>query len=125
MSEPTADKPTILDEAKQIVYIDKRDECGGIVPGMRVTAALWNAYLKGLSGRDIGPHDVATMMILLKVSRAVFSPSKRDHWVDIAGYAAVAAECTSDAMIEAAGLKISEERRITCGDCIFVLCRGK
>lgn len=38
-------------------------------------------------------RDVAMMMILLKVARDVSGESKRDNLVDIAGYAACAAEC--------------------------------
>ena len=37
-------------------------------------------------------HDVAAMMILLKVARLATSPDKWDNWVDIAGYAALGGE---------------------------------
>ena len=50
---------------------------------------MWSAYL----GVDIEQHDVAAMMALLKVSRIRWSPTKRDHWQDLAGYAACGWDC--------------------------------
>lgn len=47
-------------------------------------AQLWSAYLS----REIGPQDVAVLLMLLKISRLSRSPETFDHWVDIAGYAA-------------------------------------
>lgn len=51
-------------------------------------ANLWSAYL----GLDLGAVDVAMMMVLFKVARAQSNPQNEDNWVDIAGYAACAAE---------------------------------
>lgn len=48
------------------------------------TAGMWTAYL----GVPVEMHDVAAMMILLKMARARYSPTHGDHWVDAAGYAA-------------------------------------
>ena len=36
----------------------------------------------------ISPADVAAMMIMLKISRARQTPTHKDSWVDMAGYAA-------------------------------------
>lgn len=41
----------------------------------------------------IEPHDVGWMMILLKASRSTVSPSKMDHPIDAAGYAACIGDC--------------------------------
>ena len=35
-------------------------------------------------------------MILLKISRLAHSPGEMDHWVDIAGYAAIGAEIAGE-----------------------------
>ena len=53
-------------------------------------AALWEAYL----GYPVTPHDVAMMMALLKVARARNSELNPclDNYIDMAGYAACAAE---------------------------------
>ena len=39
---------------------------------------------------------IANMMILLKVARLKSSPSHKDSWVDVAGYAACGAECSDN-----------------------------
>lgn len=57
-----------------------------------VIANLWTTYL----GLPITPRDVCTMMILLKVARISLGFSVEDSLVDIAGYAACAAEHGED-----------------------------
>ena len=49
-------------------------------------ASYWSMYLNHV----IAPRDVALMMLLLKISRAESSPNHRDHYIDMAGYAALA-----------------------------------
>ena len=51
-------------------------------------ARLWRAYL----GVAVNAQDVAMMMVLFKVARAKSAPGHGDNLVDIAGYAACAAE---------------------------------
>ncbi len=51
-------------------------------------AKLWSIY----KGTDFTPTDVAMMMALLKVAR-IKSGATEDSFVDLAGYAACAAEC--------------------------------
>ena len=51
-------------------------------------ARLWTDYLD----TPINAHDVAMMMVLFKVARAKSNPGHADNLVDIAGYAACAAE---------------------------------
>lgn len=51
-------------------------------------AALWSAYL----GIVITSDQVALMMVLLKVARTKTGRLNRDDYLDMAGYAGVAAE---------------------------------
>lgn len=53
-------------------------------------AELWTAAF----GWDVTPRQVALAMVLLKVARDTHRP-KHDNLVDIAGYAALAAEVTA------------------------------
>lgn len=53
-----------------------------------VIAKLWSAYLS----RPISESDVCALMILLKAARLSANYSSTDSLVDIAGYAACAAE---------------------------------
>jgi hypothetical protein len=55
-------------------------------------ATLWSAHL----GRSITPHDVALMMLLLKVARTAGGTFNPDNYVDAAGYAGIAAELAGD-----------------------------
>ena len=56
-------------------------------------AAFWSAYLD----HPITAHDVAIMMILVKVARTKNGTINLDNYVDVAGYAGVAAELVSHA----------------------------
>lgn len=81
----------VLRTAESLVNGSRNAEYGSPTQDFERTAALWTAYLDGRS--EIRPHDVAVMMILLKVSRLTWSPAKEDSWVDLAGYAACGFEC--------------------------------
>lgn len=79
----------VLDRAKAIVMGERNTQYGIPEDSFSMIAKLWTAYL----GNDIGPEDVAIMMMLLKVARLSGSGYQNtDSWVDIAGYAACGAE---------------------------------
>lgn len=78
----------LLDETKRIVCGDWDRQYGHPEDAFRVIAEFWTCYL----GTEITASDVCDMMILLKVARNSFK-QKHDNLVDIAGYAACAAEC--------------------------------
>lgn len=89
----------VLEEAKKAVCQDRNDQYGKPENNFNIIANLWCEYLRGC-GADIDflePHDVAAMMILLKLARVLSVPAIHkpsfDNFVDIAGYAACAAEC--------------------------------
>ena len=81
-------RQVVLDTARGLVLRDRNQDYGSPEDDFRRTAAMWSAY----TGHQFTPHDVAVMMILIKVSRLSESPGKLDHWVDIAGYAACGGE---------------------------------
>ena len=78
----------LLDEAKKIIGSDRNLDYGRPENNFAVIAALWTAY----KDVEFDAHDVAVMMVLLKVARIKTSPGKTDHWVDIAGYAGCGGE---------------------------------
>lgn len=53
-------------------------------------AAFWSTYL----GRKILPHEVADLMLLVKVARNMESPTNYDNTLDAIGYAALSYELT-------------------------------
>jgi uncharacterized protein DUF6378 len=78
----------ILRTAATYVTQDRQTDHGPPEANFLKIAHLWASYL----GIGISSHDVALMMILLKVARANGTPSHLDNWVDIAGYAACGGE---------------------------------
>ena len=76
----------ILDEAKDI--LDERGlDYGHPAVNIKRIAQLWSSYF----GREIDPLDVCICMALVKISRIVETP-KRDSFVDLVSYAALAGE---------------------------------
>lgn len=82
-------------------------EAAGIVEGARNTthgekersfeaiAQLWNAYLatrKNPNVVGVSAVDVAWMMAIMKIARSQQGTPVRDHFLDCAGYAAIAGE---------------------------------
>jgi len=95
--EQTSLRRSVLMEAADLVDGDRNNQYGDPIGDFRCTADMWSAYLRR---RDdvpanfaLSPHDVAAMMSLLKISRIGWSPQKRDHWADLAGYAACGFDC--------------------------------
>lgn len=87
----------ILKEADGLINGDRNDTYGDPIDDFTTTADLWTTYIRRVVDRrqssQLKPHDVAAMMLLLKVSRLMWSPEKRDHWVDAIGYAACGWDC--------------------------------
>lgn len=77
-----------LDTAKVLVNGDRASDYGDAYENHQRIASLWSTYL---SDRPLTARDVAHMMILLKVARLMHSGND-DCYVDISGYAALAAE---------------------------------
>ena len=82
------ERELLLDEAATLVSSDRNKDYGDPKDNFEDTAALWSTY----KGVTFTAHDVAVMMILVKVGRLSTSPGKWDNWVDIAGYAALGGE---------------------------------
>lgn len=83
----------ILDEAIRITSGARRRDYDKATPNHERIAGAWNWYIRSRKGAndELSALDVAQMMILLKIARACFTPT-RDSYVDIAGYAKCAAQ---------------------------------
>lgn len=86
--ENVSTRRQILESAIQCVCSDREAQYGSPEDSFNRIAKLWTAY------NDIPytAHDVAMMMSLLKVARIAEGRFKDDNYVDLAGYAACAAE---------------------------------
>jgi hypothetical protein len=84
-----------LKTANYLINGERDVQHGSPIANFSSTAGMWTEYLaeRLAPGVRLEPHDVAAMMVLLKVSRLRASPGKEDHWVDIAGYAGCGMEC--------------------------------
>lgn len=89
LAKTKTNREQLLDEAKAIVCGDRDQQYGTPEDNFEIIAKLWSAYLEG----SVTPFDVAMMMVLFKVAREATGQNKRDNLIDIAGYAACAAEC--------------------------------
>lgn len=83
-----------LDEAKALITGDRNNAYGPPWQDFSRTAGALNAYgYAGPEGRELESHDVAIFVMAVKLSRLMWTPTKRDSWVDIAGYAGCGLEC--------------------------------
>lgn len=78
----------ILKKASEAISGERDEHYGSPEDNFGRIADYWSVYLNN----TLTQTDVANMMILLKVARAMNDASHEDNWVDIAGYAACAGE---------------------------------
>lgn len=87
----------ILSDVAALVAGDRNATHGTKEKNFGSTADLWDAFLRNRpGGREAGikPSDVALMLALVKVSRSISGHPILDHYMDMAGYAAIAGELT-------------------------------
>ena len=89
----------ILDTAIKTVCEERQDSYGKPEDNFAIIAGLWSGYLGDVM---LEAEDVAIMMILLKIARIQTGTFKPDNYIDIAGYAACAAEVAGGAETEPA-----------------------
>lgn len=85
-----------LQEADNLVNGDRNTHYGTPTENFTNIAALWSVQLGHKLNAPITAGEVSALMISLKLARSIASPNKRDHWVDMAGYAAIGAEIAED-----------------------------
>ena len=99
----------LLKHAEELVYGEREGQYGTPMNMLTRIAEYWTTYLGFSADIALNPHDVAAMMILLKVSRMKGSGATTDTWADIAGYAAIGAEVQDMAVgVELDGITTTE-----------------
>ncbi len=84
-----------LEQAQQLINGDRKSDYGDAYLNHQRIADLWTIYLSRSAAIELSPTDVAVMMMLLKIAR-VMNQHKDDSYVDICGYAALAAEMSQN-----------------------------
>lgn len=102
-SQPVRDlvhRSEILQKANEAVTSTRNASYGEPQDDFACTSELWDSYITRITQVRgiplIRPSDISAMMILLKISRLANSPGDTDHWIDIAGYAAIGAEIAAE-----------------------------
>lgn len=87
----------LLEKAIEITEGARQQHYGTPEDNFSRIAEYWQTYLRQTQLIDgqiiICPHDVAVMMILMKVARLAADHLHDDSWLDIAGYASCGSEC--------------------------------
>jgi hypothetical protein len=98
----TNPRTSLLQEAESLVNGARDQQYGDPNDDFRKTALMWNVYINAIRKErpHLLPHDVAVLMMLLKISRIAWSPDKRDNWADLAGYAACGWDCVESTYSE-------------------------
>jgi hypothetical protein len=81
-----------LKEALKILRGPREKEYGDKQTNHTNIANLWSVYLD----KNITAHDVAMLMLLLKVARTKSPNPTKDTYVDMVGYSAIAGELADD-----------------------------
>lgn len=89
----TSPRASACDEGKQLITGDRNNAYGPPTQDFMRTAAMASAFGFQVNGKQLDSHHVAIFMILLKMSRLAWTPTKRDSWVDTIGYAGCGFEC--------------------------------
>ena len=76
----------IVTKALKLITGERQEEYGAPERNFTVIANLWNAYLAGID-HLLTPADVASMMLLFKMSRNMTGSVKQDTDIDLIGYA--------------------------------------
>jgi hypothetical protein len=82
----------VCQRAADLVDGDRASQYGDVRSAHSRIAALWSVHLEHV----VTPHDVALMMLLLKVARTAGGTFNPDNYIDAAGYVGIAAELAGD-----------------------------
>jgi len=82
----------ILDEAKRLTESDRQEVYGSPLANHARIASFWTTYLEV----EITPSQVAIMMGLVKVARLIQSAEHLDSFIDLAAYASIAGELSTN-----------------------------
>lgn len=94
-------KEKILEEAASNISGARNETYGPPIEDFECQAVMMSAYLTRVNGYlvTVRASDIASLMIIVKLARQAHA-SKRDNWVDIAGYAGCGGEVNDTELVE-------------------------
>ena len=82
----------ILAEADRLTHGDREKYYGSALSNHQRIASLWSTFLQ----TDVTPAQVAICMGLVKVARLIETPDHLDSFIDLAAYASISGEISTD-----------------------------
>jgi len=93
-SRKQSERAEVLTDASAAITGDRNNSYGPPDQDFSRTAGALNAFgYRGPDGRMLKGHDIAIILMTVKTSRLMWTPTKRDSWLDIAGYSGCGYEC--------------------------------
>lgn len=99
---------TTLKTAIGLIEKNRDKDYGDKYVNHKNISKLWSIFLN----KEISPHDVAICMALIKIARMKHS-HKKDNYIDLAAYAAIAYEVHKKDQLESASFPIKHMRDST------------
>lgn len=81
----------VIEELAQTLA-SRGEDYGSMYENHERIAVIWTVIL----GKEVTADQVALCMAGVKMARLIQSPNHNDSWLDLAGYAAVGAECADE-----------------------------
>jgi len=78
----------ILKTAIRLINGDRAEDYGDAYENHKRIAELWSVVF----GIKVTVYQVVLCLILLKIARLIYSPTKKDSWIDVAGYSGIGGE---------------------------------
>jgi hypothetical protein len=88
----------VLKKADKYINGDRAKDYGNAFENFTRISEGWQLIIREANATTgyVTPRHVALLMIWLKMARLLHDLDNDDSWVDIAGYAALGAECTDN-----------------------------
>ena len=96
----------IIDEAKRLITKERADAYGDYNSMFRSVATMWTAYF----GFNVTGQDVPICMALVKMMRQKQGKDLDDNFIDIIGYAALAAGTNKNGVADLVAEKVARQK---------------
>ena len=96
MTEPTPREQALITAQRLIAGHRDKDYGPPIDNFGRAAGTLSALGYRNPAGGPVQPHDIAVIMLAIKLARLAHDPENEDTWIDVAGYAGCGVEVVKD-----------------------------